>query len=54
MTVNLILLFINSMLLKNVLDRNETSETNTENKDSIVVNSTVKTIYKTIWKLKYV
>lgn len=44
------------MLLKIALNRNETNVTTIEDKKNIGVNSTVKTVrnvYKTIWKLKY-
>lgn len=44
----------NSMLLKNVLNKNDDNNVNNEYKRSVVndVNSSVKNIYKTIWKLK--
>lgn len=40
------------MLFKNVLNTDVVNERNNENKGSVYENITVKSIYKTIWKLK--
>lgn len=42
------------MLLKNVMNKNTVSKTSNENSGSTHVDLTVKTVYKTIWKLKYI
>lgn len=42
------------MLLKNVLNRDGAKEPSIEDKGNDCVESTVKHVYKTIWKLKYI
>lgn len=48
-------IFKHSRLLKNILNRNEVGEESYDvNKINVNANSTIRSFYKDIWKLKYV